>query len=219
MIRIAIRKCKMKSWENLIETINPWGLPYTNVMDKLRSSKGSSVPEDEESLRKIMEVLFPTGEPRTSFPNQEHRGTEERFSPQDLKVAASRLSPGKSLGLDEILNEVVRLIAKKNLQTLMSVFNKYLEKGIFANRWKRQKLVLISKSTQATAADSSSFRPLGMIDSTGKLFERLILNRMEKGCDKEDNERISAAQFGFRKGLSTHHALKKVEERVSEAFH
>ena len=68
-------------------------------------------------------------------------------------------------------------------------------------------------------ADPSSFRPLGMIDSTGKLFKRLILNRIENVCQEEDNEGISAAQFGFRKGLSTHHALKKVEERVSEALH
>ena len=75
MLRIAIRKCKTESWKNLIETINsdPWGLPYKIVMDKLRRSQGSSVPEDEESLRKIVEVLYPTGEPRTSFPNQEHR--------------------------------------------------------------------------------------------------------------------------------------------------
>ena len=80
-------------------------------------------------------------------------------------------------------------------------------------------MVLILKSTQATAADPSSFRPLGMIDSTGKLFERLILNRMEMVCEEEDNEGISAAQFGFRKGLSTYHALKKVEERVSKALH
>ena len=54
-------------------------------------------------------------------------------------------------------------------------------------------------------ADPSSFRSLEMIDSTGKLFERLIL-------EEEDNKGISAAQFGFRKGLSTHNALKKVEE-------
>ena len=29
MLRIAIRKCKTESWENLIEKINsdPWGLP------------------------------------------------------------------------------------------------------------------------------------------------------------------------------------------------
>ena len=94
-----------------------------------------------------------------------------------------------------------------------------MPRGIFPVRWKRQKLVLIPKSTQATAADPSSFRPLGIIDSSGKLFERLLLNRMEKVCEEEDNEGISAAQFGFRKGLSTHHALKKVEERVSEALH
>ena len=53
-----------------------------------------------------------------------------------------------------------------------------------------------------------------MIDSTSKLFERLILNRMEKVCEEEDDEGISAAQFGFRKGLSTHHALKKIEESL-----
>ena len=37
--------------------------------------------------------------------------------------------------------------------------------------------------------------------------------------EEEDNEGISADQFAFWKGLSTHCALKKVEERVSEALH
>ena len=41
---------------------------------------------------------------------------------------------------------------------------------------------------------------------------------MEKVCEEEDNERISAAQFGFRKDLSSHHALEKVEESF-EALH
>ena len=50
-------------------------------MKKLRRSQGSSVPEDGKSLRKIVEVLFPTGEPRTSFLNQEHREAGESFSP------------------------------------------------------------------------------------------------------------------------------------------
>ena len=105
------------------------------------------MPEDEESLRKIVEKLFPTGEPRTSFSNQEHRVAGEPFSPQELKAAASRLTPGKSPGLNGIPNEVVRLIAKKNPQMLTSVFNKCLDEEIFPDRWKRQKLVLIPKIT------------------------------------------------------------------------
>ena len=81
MLRIVIRKCEAESWKNLIETINsdPWGLPYKIVMDKLLWSQGSSMPE-EESLQKIVEVLFPTGEPRTGFPNQEHREPEKQES-------------------------------------------------------------------------------------------------------------------------------------------
>ena len=115
ILRMTIHKCKTDSWKNLIETINsdPWGLPYKIVMDKLRRSQGPSMPEDEESLRKIVQVLFPTGEPRTSFPNQEHGEAGEPFSLQELKAAASRLSPGKSPGLDGIPNEVVRLIEKR----------------------------------------------------------------------------------------------------------
>ena len=102
---------------------------------------------------------------------------------------------------------------------LINVFNKCLKEGIFPDRWKRQKFVLILKSTQATTADPSSFRLLGIIDSMDKLFEGFILNRMEKVCEEEGNEGIFTAQFGFRKGLLTHHALKKVEERISEALH
>ena len=57
---------------------------------------------------------------------------------------------------------------------------------------------------------------MGIIDFTGKLFERLILNRMENVCEDEDNGGISVAQFGFCRGLSTHHALKKVSEALHE---
>ena len=72
---------------------------------------------------------------------------------------------------------------------------------------------------KAGAATPSAYRPLSIIDSAGKLFERLILNRMKKVIEKAENEGISPNQFGFRKGMFTHHALQKVEERVSEALY
>ena len=112
----------------------------------------------------------------------------------DWRLAGCQVAPDISLSLMEWV------------QMLTSVFNKCLEEGIFPDRWKRQKLVLIRKSTLATATDPSSFRPLGIIDSMGKLFERLILNRMKNVFEEEDNKGISAVQFGFRKRLSTHHA-------------
>ena len=65
--------------------------------------------------------------PRTS-------GAEEPFNPEELKAAASRLSPSKRPGLDGISNEVVHLIAKKSHQILMSAFNKCLAEEIFSER-------------------------------------------------------------------------------------
>ena len=172
------------------------------------------------SLRRIVEVLFPRGKPRTSFPREANGTAGKPFSIQELKTAASRMFPGKSPGLDGIPNEVIRLVVVKKPQLLLGVYNKCLADGTFPARWKRQKLVLIPKGKAGAATDPSAYRPLGMIDSAGKLFERLILNRMEKVIEKAENEGISPNQFRFRsKGMFTHHALQKVGERVSEALY
>ena len=80
-------------------------------------------------------------------------------------------------------------------------------------------MVLIPKGKAEAATDPSAYRPLDMINSAGKLFESLILNRMEKVIEKAENEGIPPNQFGFRKGMSTHHALQKVEEKVSETLY
>ena len=112
----------------------------------------------------------------------------------------SRL-PGRSPGLDGIPNEVVRLIAKRIPRC-------------FFDRWNRQKIFELEFFSTDEKGKNWS-----LIDSTGKRFERLIHNRMEKVCEDVDNERISEAQFCFRKGQSTDHALKKVKERVSESHH
>ena len=111
-------------------------------MDKLRKSQGSSVPEDEESLRKIVKVLFPIREPRTSFPNQETLKSRRALQPPKAEGSSEQTIPGKSPGLDGIPNEVVRLIAKKNPQMLMSVFNKCLEEGIFIHTYIRAYIFL-----------------------------------------------------------------------------
>ena len=119
------------------------------------------------SLRRIVEVLFPRGEPRTSFPREANGTAGDPFIIQELKTAASRMSPEKSPGLDGIPNEVIRLVVLKNPQLLLGVYNKCLAEGTFPARWERQKLVLIPKGKAGAATDTSAYRPLRMIDSAG----------------------------------------------------
>ena len=61
-------------------------------------------------------------------------------------------------------------------------------------------------------------RPLGMLDTTGKLYERMILNRIGEILDALGSEGLSDMQFGFRAGRSTLHAVQEVQKKVTEAF-
>ena len=42
-----------------------------------------------------------------------------------------------------------------------------------------------------------------MLDSTGKLYEKMILNRVQSELDDPENEGLLEMQYGFRAGWST----------------
>lgn len=56
--------------------------------------------------------------------------------------------------------------------------------------------------------DPSSFRPLCMLNSTGKLLERLVLGRLNDHLDHTGKR--SENQYGFRNGRSTLDAIERV---------
>lgn len=75
-------------------------------------------------------------------------------------------------------------------------------------------LVLIPKPKKTTESDTT-YRPIGMLSSLGKLLERLVGNRLTEEIEKKNG--ISARQFGFRKEMSTIDALNKVMELTNKA--
>lgn len=99
---LRLHTSKAECWKKLIDLINqdPWGLPYEIVMRKLRKSQAANIPEDELSLRKIVEVPFPFGRPRMIFPSETSTQTRKPFTLEELEAAAARFTSGKSPGLD-----------------------------------------------------------------------------------------------------------------------
>ena len=86
---------------------------------------------------------------------------------------------------------------------------------MFSRRWKIQRLVLIDEG-KGFPVTPSSYRPLCMLDCTGKVFERLIRTRLRtsvgSGIGLADN------QFGFRESRSTVTAIEDVTGQVKEAW-
>lgn len=214
-LRNSIQNSKKDQWEELRQDLNrdPWGLGYKLVMKKL-GAKNQVSEMDETTMRDIVSTLFPSHEKRTENPEEENVSSLTPFTVDELKFAARKLKNKKAPGPDGIPAEILKEIAETRPGILLNMYNRCLMEGIFPECWKEQKLVLISKGKGDPSAPSS-YRPLCMLDTSGKLLERLIKPRLEKAiCSKGG---LSDRQHGFRPGKSTIGALKDVVDVVLTA--
>ncbi|KAL4100827.1 hypothetical protein QTP88_020856 [Uroleucon formosanum] len=105
--------------------------------------------------------------------------------------------------------DALKIIAKRQPEMLLEIYNKCLEEGRFPTVWKRARLVLIKKGDKPPL-EPASYRPLCLIDCTGKLFEKIIDNRVRDFLKSGTPSGLSENQFGFRSKRSTTDALAVV---------
>lgn len=216
-LRTAIKISKKKTWIELCRSVDedPWGLPYKIVTKKLLGRQqipGLSCPT---RMSTIVTALFPTHERRTRIERQDVNTPvqTELFEIGELLEAGTQLQSGKSPGPDNIPNEIIRVVMEVWPELLLETFNSCLNKGVFHIRWKRQSLVLLRKG-EKPLSEPSSYRPISLLDTIGKLFERMLLRRLEAHI--AENGGLSPRQYGFRKGRSTVDAITRVIEAASK---
>lgn len=95
---------------------------------------------------------------------------------------------------------------------LLGMYNRALSTSTFPATWKVARVVFLHKGRGKPVSEPSSYRPLCILDTAGKLLERLILARL--AVHVEDTGGLSPRQFGFRQGSSTMDAIRAV---VAEA--
>lgn len=214
-LRRAIHDSKRKLWEELREDVNknPFGLGYKLVMKKLGAKNPTEVMDDA-IMSNIVKFLFPTHEIRPDVIYAEDNTQRIQFSIQELQTAAQSLKNNKAPGPDGIPTEVIKVIAAQRPEILLKMYNTCLEEGVFPEQWKKQQLVLISKG-KGDMTLPSSYRPLCMLDTAGKLLERMIKPRLQEAISNSGG--LSDRQHGFRPSRSTIGALKDVMDAVESA--
>lgn len=108
---------------------------------------------------------------------------------------------------------VVKAVVLKKTPDVASVLNNCLRSGCFPRRWKEARLVLTRKPGKPLEVPSS-YRPLSMVNTIGKLFERVVKRRLETHLSRNP-EGPSGNQFGFRRGRSTIDAIEKALDIVN----
>lgn len=208
-----IKARKRACFNDLCQTANttPWGDAYRVVMCK---TKGTSAPPERSPamLQRIVETLFPHHEVRPWAPTpQDHPGPSEvpPVTNEELAAIAKSLKLNKAPGPDGIPTVAIKAAIEASPDMIRSAMQRCLDRGEFPERWKRQKLVLLPKHGKPPG-DPSAYRPICLLDTAGKLLERIILSRLLVYTERSDNAGLSDSQYGFRKGRSTVDAIRSV---------
>ncbi|RVE41424.1 hypothetical protein evm_013925 [Chilo suppressalis] len=118
------------------------------------------------------------------------------ISPSEVRKSAIRLNPRKAPGPDNLPTTALAELPKRATAAWAQIFNAMLRSHHFPTAWKKGRVVMIPKPGK-DRRQPTSYRPITLLDHIGKLFERLLLNRLQPLFTPR------AEQFGFRSGHST----------------
>ena len=102
-------------------------------------------------------------------------------------------------------------------ESFVGIFQRCLDTGVIPREWKKQKLVLLPKPGKPPG-DASSCRPICLINNLAKVFERTILDRLNKHLENPESPQLAENQFGFRRNRSTLQAIQMVVEAGERAM-
>jgi hypothetical protein len=136
-------------------------------------------------------------------------------TPEEVQEAIRGLKVSKAPGPNGIPNRALKHLPQRAVSFLVLLFNAILLTHHFPSVWKHARVISILKPGKDPALPSS-YRPISLLDTIGKLFEKILLARIlhevsERGLMRDE-------QFGFRPRHSTSMQLARLVERITRNF-
>ena len=136
-------------------------------------------------------------------------------SPKEIARAIKQTRPRKAPGVDGIQNILLKNIPKKALVQLTYIFNACFKLSHFPKQWK-QATVLAFKKPGKDKLFPQNYRPISLLNTQSKVFEKIILNRLKKF--ESEQKQLLQEQFGFREHHSTIHQLARLTNHISTQY-
>ena len=191
--KLALRRGKKKSrlqcWKDLIGEVkkHPWGLALKIVTKRLVARRKTPGLDNPDRVKCIVWSLFPHVEP---FQRQDRSSCvvrhEQLFTLEELKRAGGSLKVNTAPGNDGVPNVILKEVIGAYPEILLEAFNSCLREGSFFVDWMKQRLVLLRKGNKPLGV-ASSYRPICLLDTIGKLLEELILQRLQVSREKSSD--------------------------------
>ena len=187
------------------------GEHYSSVASKLTSKLPNLSQDDIPSTSAAGESVcsHKAGGGTFSFTNIAEREVHETL----LKLDTSK-GPGPDDFHVKVLKEVGTTISSH----LSILFNKCIDDGVYPANFKISKTIALFKGGNLDPNDPVSYRPISILNTVNKVFERLLHNQLYYYL--ECHNLIPEFQYGYRKNHSTCHAIldfvKEIETTLDQ---
>ena len=186
--------CVIKGPTKVAENFNTY---FTNIAEKLKSDNQQNSHNNLTDHKIFMEnpstnsiFLNPT-DPEEVMKTID---TLKNKSTSDTKICALKAA-NKTPIISIILSNII---------------NSSFETGYFPTQLKMAKVIPIHKS--GTKTEVSNYRPISLLSSFSKIFEKLMHFRLSDFLEK--NNVLHDMQYGFRSGRSCEHALLAAKNEI-----
>lgn len=220
-------------WNQLLSKLKPGDKSFWKISRNLRGKHNSNIPyfiegsrkivADYEKAQKLLKCFSESHNLTSNFKhsidktvnrkvksfkstNMEHDNIEFTTI-EELNYYITSLKSTKSPGLDEVSNNLIKNLPQQAVKLLANIFNSCLKLNYFPTQFKRTKVVAILKPNKPKHCPKS-YRPISLLSNLGKLFEKIILNRLNDSIG--NLSLIAKEQFGFKKGHSAVHQINRI---------
>ena len=240
---ISLESDPSKSWRKIKNFLKPKGqrdyptLHHANKVAKTNADKAQLFAESVERHFGIESDHFDSNHFHdvNKFVEDNHRHFYPPEDPDDYRFDVGNehelvadvdattliklvkfLKRGKAPGPDTIPNEVLRLGTTTSLfHHLAKLFTSSIQLGYIPTAWKIATLRMLLKPDKLPSL-TTSYRPISLISSIMKLFERVIEQRLRSHL--EHIGFINKHQSGFRRAKSTDDHLFRLSQSIMESF-
>lgn len=173
---------------------------------EVHQSSANSISKHDAIVKESIEAL-----------PQRQSDLVEEARPEEITKILCSLKVKKAAGPDSIPNGALRALCscRRFVALLCSIFNQCLSLSYFPPEWKKAEILPIPKSSPASS-NPSDYRPISLLSTLSKVFERIILDRLN--AFEAENSITIQQQFGFKPKHSTVQQIMRITESVTMGF-